>query len=225
MTAGSPLPPAERRLSMRRLAVTVSVLLVAVGLAVGLQTILDDRAIVDALDDRGGGGILQPLPPDTPLALGIVPIENRSDDVIELVSARLLRLDPDLELLGFGVLSMGPGPYGNNPPLTWLEYPLPGQVPLPEYPPIPPTPDDEIQAMVMFGLRVKPQGAGKAVGVEVTYQQKGRLRKQAFHEQVYVCWVPRPNEFDCPGPENELDFFGDYEDEVKGISRYPPLRQ
>jgi hypothetical protein len=177
-----------------------------------------------ALDSEGGGGILQPLPANTPLALGIVQIENESDDPIELESARLLRLDPDLELLGFGVLPMGPGPYGSNPPITWMEYPLPGQVPLAEYPPVPPAQDDDPQAAVMFGLRVKPQGAGKAVGIEVTYRQKGKLRKQEFEEQVYVCWVPSLSDgSDCPGPKRPFDFFGDYEDEVKGISQYPPL--
>ena len=199
--------------------------------AVGLLLLLVTRLVLDedgiptgsALDNKGEGGILQPLPPDTPLALGIVYIENESNDPIELVNARLLRLDPDLELLGFGVLPMGPGPYGSNPPITWMEYPLPGQIPLPEYPPVPPGEGDDAQAKVMFGLRVKPQGAGKAVGVEVTYRQEGRLRKQVFAEQVYVCWVPKLEGADCPGPKDTSDFFGDYEDEVKGISQYPPL--
>jgi hypothetical protein len=175
-----------------------------------------------ALDAPKGGAIMQPLPPDTPLSLGIVYIRNTSHDAIQLVKARLLRLDPDLELLGFGVLPMGPGPYGMNPPITWLEYPLPGQVALKDYPPIPPANGDEDQAKVMFGLRVKPQGAGKAVGIEVTYRQKGRLRKQVFENQVYVCWVPSfKDDTDCPGVDGSRysDVFGDFEDEVKGSKR------
>lgn len=170
-----------------------------------------------ALEDGSGGAILQPLPPGTPLSLGIVNITNRSRQTIELFSARLLRLDPDLELLGFSVLPTGPNAYGANPPLTWLEWPLRGAVPLADYPPIPPAPDDHEQAVVMFGLSVKNQGAGKAVGIEVTYRQAGKLRKQVFEDQVYVCWVPQFKDPDCPGVDDSSysDVFGDFEDEVK----------
>lgn len=213
----------NRRLT-RRLALGAGVLVAAL-VGLGARALLEERGIPtgSALENSGGGGILQPLPPDTPLSLGLASITNRSRDPIQLVEARLLRLDPDLELLGFSVLPTGPNDYGSNPPITWLEYPLKGAVPLPDYPPIPPAPDGQEQAVVMFGLRVKPQGAGKAVGIEVTYREKGSLRKQVFEDQVYVCWVPQLKDADCPGPENSLDFFGDYEDEVKGISEYPPL--
>jgi hypothetical protein len=178
-------------------------------------------AMGSALDNPGGGAILQPLAPGTSLAVGVVYVRNASDQPIELVSARLLRLDPDVELLGFGVLPMGPGPYGSNPPITWLEYPLPGQVPLADYPPVPPAPDEHEQAKIMFGLRVKPHGAGKAVGIEVTYRQGGKLRKQVFEDQVYVCWVPTKEDGDCPGVDDSSysDVFGDFEDEVKKTNR------
>jgi hypothetical protein len=71
---------------------------------------------------------------------------------------------------------------------------------------------------VVFALRVKPNGAGKAVGVEVQYREGGKLRKQVFRQQVYVCWVPTLKDADCPGVKDEMDVFGDFEDEVKGIS-------
>lgn len=200
-------------------------LLIAALLGLSVRNVFRESGIPtgSALENSGGGGIVQPLPPDTPLSLGLVSIVNRGAHPVDLVDARLLRLDPDLELLGFSVLPTGPNDYGSNPPITWLEHPLKGSVALPDYPPIPPAPDGQEQAVVMFGLRVKPQGAGKAVGIEVTYRENGSLRRQVFEDQVYVCWVPQLKDADCPGPENSLDFFGDYEDEVKGISRYPPL--
>lgn len=210
------------RAAARHRPILVLVLAAAITtLIVGARTLLGSDGVPtgSALDNEGSGGILQPLPPNTPLALGIVYVENQSEDPIELVDARLLRLDRDLELLGFSVLPMGPGPYGSNPPITWLEYPLPGQVPLPEYPPVPPSKDDEAAAKIMFGLKVREGGAGKAVGVEVTYRQKGKLRRQLFREQVYVCSVASLQVDDCPGVEDEMDVFGDFEDEVKGISR------
>lgn len=73
----------------------------------------------------------------------------------------------------------------------------------------------------MFGLSVTPQGAGKAVGIEVTYRQGGQLRKQVFEDQVYVCWVPSVKEGDCPGVNSSKysDVFGDFEDEVKAGPR------
>ncbi|MGH2668011.1 MAG: hypothetical protein ACRDH5_02620 [bacterium] len=203
------------------------VVAVAAGLAVTGLLALGAGALVgaggiptgSALDNEGAGGILQPLPPDTPLSLGIVYLKNVSRKPIELVNARLLRLDPDLELLGFSALSLGPGPWGMNPPITALEHPLAGAVPLSEFPPLPPAPDKHAQAKVMFALKVKPGGSGKAVGVEVRYRQDGKLRQQVFKQQVYVCWVPSwGDNVDCPGVGREMDVFGEYEDEVKRIS-------
>jgi hypothetical protein len=190
---------------------------------IGAQTLLEEDGVAEgsALDNPGGGAILQPLPPDTSLSLGLVSITNRSRDPVQLVSARLLRLDQDLRSLGFSVLPTGPNAYGANPPITWLEYPLRGSVPLKEYPPIPPAPDDHEQAVVLFGLTVKPQGAGKAVGVELTYRQRGKLRKQVFEDQVYVCWVPSHKEADCPGVDSGKysDVFGDFKKEVRQVKR------
>lgn len=208
-----------RQLSLRRVALIVGVIVIAAVVPLAGRALLGGQEVANgsALDNPGGGAIVQPLPPDTPLAVGVVYIRNRSSDPIELVDARLLRVDPEIEPLGFGVLPMGPGPYGSNPPITWLDYPLPGQVALRDYPPVSPAKDDYEQAKVMFGLRVKPHGAGKAVGIEVRYRQDGKLRRQVFEDQVYVCWVPSKEDGDCPGVDESRysDVFGDFKDEVK----------
>lgn len=213
----------RRRFSLRRVAMISAGVVIALVVPGAGWRLLSNRGIAtgSALRNPGGGAILQPLPPDTPLAVGVVYIRNLSDQVIELEDARLLRLDPEVELLGFGVLPMGPGPYGSNPPITWLEYPLPNQAPLRDYPPIPPAGNEDDQAKVMFGLRVKPKGAGKAVGIEIKYRQGGKLRKQVFEDQVYVCWVPSLKDADCPGVDASKysDVFGDFEDEVKARER------
>ncbi|MGH9003339.1 MAG: hypothetical protein ACRDYV_09435, partial [Acidimicrobiia bacterium] len=79
--------------------------------------------------------------------------------------------------------------------------------------------DEHGQVTVIFALGVKPGGAGKAVGVEVHYRQDGKLRKQVFRQQVYVCWVASfVGDVTCPGVEREQDVFGTFEDEVKGIN-------
>lgn len=171
-----------------------------------------------ALDAEGGGGILQPLPPDTPLSLGIVRTSNVSHRPLTLVGARLLRLDPDLELLGFSALPERPDAQGKLPPITALQHPLPGAVPLPEFPPLAPAADEDPQVVVMFALGVKPHGAGKAVGVEVRYRQDGKLRKQVFRQQVYVCWVESIKVGECPGATHFTEVFGEFEDEVRGIN-------
>jgi hypothetical protein len=204
----------------RMLAAAAAVLAVIAGVALVADALSDGGGIRtgSALDPGTGGGILQPLPPDTPLSLGIVSIRNVSDRPVELVDARLLRLDPDLELLGFSVLPERPDAHGKLPPITALEHPLPGAVPLSEFPAIAPATNEDPQAAVIFALRVKPNGAGKAVGVEVHYREGGKLRKQVFPQQVYVCWVPSLTEADCPGVKDEMDVFGSFEDEVKGIS-------
>lgn len=202
-------------------------LVVVGGLALVANALFGGRGIPtgSALDAEGGGGILQPLPPNTPLSLGIVRTLNISDQPVELVGARLLRLDPDLELLGFSALPDTPNAQGKLPPLTALEHPLPGAVALSEFPPLAPNGKDE-QAVVIFALGVKPGGAGKAVGVEVHYRQGGKLQKQVFRQQVHVCWVPSfEGEVNCPGPKNPNDFFGEFEDEVKGTSPYGRSRQ
>jgi hypothetical protein len=205
----------------RTLAAVVSGVAVIGGLALVANALSDSGGIKtgSALDNEGGGGILQPLPPDTPLSLGIVSTRNVSDRPVQLVGARLLRLDPDLELLGFSALPERPDAEGKLPPITALEHPLPGAVPLAEFPPLPPATDEHSQVTVMFALGVKPGGAGKAVGVEVHYREDGKLRKQVFRQQVYVCWVPAFGDgVECPGVEREQDVFGEFEDEVKGIS-------
>lgn len=210
----------DRRRMGRVLAAVAGGVTVIVGLALVANGLSDSGGIRtgSALNNEGGGGILQPLPPDTPLSLGIVSTRNISDRPVKLVGARLLRLDPDLELLGFSALPEELDAKGDLPPITALEHPLPGAVPLSEFPPLEPATDEHPQVTVMFALGVKPGGAGKAVGVEVQYRQGGKLRKQVFRRQVYVCWVPTLKDADCPGVENEMDVFGEFEDEVKGIS-------
>ena len=215
-----PLTSDRRRLRRKLTALAVGV--AALGCAALVANALkgdDGIPTGSALDNEGGGGILQPLPPDTPVSLGIVHIRNVSDRPVKLVDARLLRLDPDVELLGFSVLPEEPNAQGDLPPITALEHPLPDAVPLEEFPPVPSAPDEDPQAVVMFALEVKPGGAGKAVGVEVRYRQDGKLRRQVFRQQVYVCWVPTfEGDVKCPGVEREEDVFGEFEDEVKGIS-------
>lgn len=213
----------SRRFSLRRVALIGGAAIVLSVSVLGTRALLVNRGVRpgSALDNPGGGAILQPLPPDTPLAVGTVSITNKGRHPIDLVRARLLRLDPDLDLLGFAVLPTGPNAYGMNPPLTWLEWPLKGAVPLQDYPAIPPAADEHEQATVMFGLAVTPRSAGKAVGIELTYREQGKLRKQVFEDQVYVCWVPSLKDADCPGVDDSKysDVFGDFEDEVKARER------
>jgi hypothetical protein len=215
----------DRRFSARRLGTIVAAIVATTAVALGTRAFLAERGALtgSALATADGGAIVQPLPPDTPLSLGIVSVTNRSAEPVKLVSARLLRLDPQVELLGFSVLPTGPNAYGMNPPITWLEWPLRGATPLAEYPAIQPARDDQEQAVVMFGLRVAPHAAGKAVGVEVTYRQKGKLRKQVFKQLVYVCWVPSVKDDICPGVDGSRysDVFGDFDDEVKGGGKPP----
>ncbi|MGH9042191.1 MAG: hypothetical protein ACRDZ3_18385 [Acidimicrobiia bacterium] len=213
----------DRRRVARILAAAVAGLAVIAGLALVASALSESGGTPtgSALEPGSGGGILQPLPPETPLSLGIVSIRNVSDGPVQLVDARLLRLDADLELLGFSVLPERPDAQGKLPPITALEHPLPGAVPLSEFPPIAPTSSEDPQATVMFALRVRPDGAGKAVGVEVRYRQDGKLRKQVFRQQVYVCWVPTLKDANCPGVKDERDVFGDFEDEVEGIGGRP----
>ncbi len=209
----------DRRRRARVLAAVAGALAVIGGLALVADALTDSGGIRtgSALDSEGGGGILQPLPPNTPLSLGIVITRNVSDRAVKLVGARLLRLDPDLELLGFSALPERPDAQGDLPPITALEHPLPGAVPLSEFPPLAPNAKEE-QVAVIYALGVKPGGAGKAVGVEVHYRQGGKLRKQVFRQQVYVCSVPSLKVGDCPGVKHPNDVFGEFEDEVKGIS-------
>ncbi len=211
----------DGRRTGRILAAVAGAVAVIGGLALVANGLSDNGGIRtgSALDAEGGGGILQPLPPDTPLSLGIVSTRNVSDRPVKLVGARLLRLDPDLELLGFSALPEKLDAKGDLPPITALEHPLPGAVPLSEFPPLAPAADEHPQVTVVFALGVKPGGSGKAVGVEVHYREGGELRKQVFRQQVYVCWVPSfGDNVECPGVEDEMDVFGEFEDEVKGIS-------
>jgi hypothetical protein len=138
-----------------------------------------------------------------------------SRDRIQLVRARLLRLDLDVKVLGFGVV-----PYGPGIPITALEYPLnfPGVVPVEQLPPLLPAHGDDPQVVVTLGLKVRPGGEGKAVGVAVRYRQRGRIKEQVFRQQVFVCTITSLDHPDCPGHADQNAVFGDFKDEVRGKS-------
>lgn len=83
----------------------------------------------DALEDDGGiQGAGGPVLPGEPLTFGLIHTENRSSEPVELVGAWPLRVDPDLELLGF---TARPAP---NAPATAREHPVDLAVPLDEFP-------------------------------------------------------------------------------------------
>jgi hypothetical protein len=196
-------------------------LLLAVGIAVAILAIgvlvSRGRGGVgkgSALNAGGEGGIFQPLLPGQPLSLGIVRATNVSHDPIQLVSARLLRVDPDVEVLGFGAV-----PYGPGIPITALEYPVAGVVTLQQLRPLQPAHNDDPQAVVMFGLKVRPGGEGKAVGVAVRYRQRGQLKEQVFRQQVFVCTITSLDQPDCPGHPDKNAVFGDFDDEVRAKPR------
>jgi hypothetical protein len=210
-------PPSTSPISKRRLGILLAGP-IAIALAVWVILTVPGRWGVvrgSALDTESEGGILQPLLPGQPVSLGIVGTRNVSRDPIELVGARLLRVDPDVEVLGFGAVAEGPGI-----PITALEYPLnfPGVVPVDKFPPIGPAPDEHPQVVVTFGLKVRPGGEGKAVGVAVRYRQRGRFKEQVFRQQVFVCTITSADQHDCPGHKDPMAVFGDFDDEVRGKS-------
>lgn len=150
----------------------------------------------------GAGG---PVLDGDPLTFGLVSTWNQSDEPVELVEARLLRLDPDLELLGFSARPFG------AVPITAREHPVPRSMPLAEFPPQPPT--DEDQFAVLFGLKVRPGGGGgAALGVEVIYRQGRKLRRQQFRTIATICSAPTLKS-DCA--DEMAEGLGDYDDEVK----------
>lgn len=161
----------------------------------------------DALydDGEGGGGASGPVLPGEPLTFGLVTTWNQSDDPVELVSARLQRQDPDLELLGFTALPFG------DVPATAREHPVPKAVELSRFPVQPPA--DDWQFAVLFGLKIRPGGtAGAAMGVELTYRQGDELRRQAFRAAAYICEA-QTLDSDCADRPDAI--FGDYDQEVR----------
>lgn len=88
---------------------------------------------------------------------------------------------------------------------------MPQAVPLQDFPIQPPAEED--QFAVLFGLELK-SGAveGAAVGVELTYRQGGKLRRQEFPAIAYVCRGV-PIESDCA--DGAMGRFDDYDQEVK----------
>jgi hypothetical protein len=210
------LPSAAGRKLVGRRAVGLLIVAALAALAVVAGLLLrGDGGIPtgSALDAEGEGGIFQPLPPDTPVTLGIVSTMNLSAEPVQLVGARLLRLDPDVRLLGFSAVPYGPDGNGVGVPITALEHPLPRAVPLTRFPPLTARAKRE-QVVVLFALGVRPGGEGMAAGVEVHYRQGGKLRRQVFREQVFVCSVPSLK-VDCPGHHDPNEVFGDFDDEVK----------
>lgn len=168
-----------------------------------------------ALDGGSGGGVIQPLPYFTPVAIGSVRLNNVSDEPVQLVSARLVHKDQSVRVVGFAA---HPGP---SAPLTALEWPIDAAVPIHKYPPLLPSRDGKVQAVILVGLEVSPGKAGKAVGVAVTYRQDGVEKEQIFEENYYVCSVPEfKDNTNCPGVGSMFDVFGDFEDEVRGESDF-----
>ncbi len=68
--------------------------------------------------------------------------------------------------------------------------------------------------MISVGVKVRPGGEGKAVGVAVRYRQGEALKEQVFRQQIFVCSVPElvPH---CPGHPDDAAVLGKFEEEVR----------
>ncbi len=87
--------------SRRRLAAATAIAALALGAFAVAGGGDGGVARGSALDEGADGGVLAPLRPRESLSAGVVATQNVSRDPVRLVSARMLRLDPDVELLGF----------------------------------------------------------------------------------------------------------------------------
>ena len=179
---------------------------------VGVVRHFDRQPPGSALDDRGGGGAGGPVVPGEPLSFGLVTTRNVSPDPVQLLSARLLWLDPGLKLLGFTAnKSDGRGGVA----ITAREWPVANGMALDEYPPLAPKANAD-QVTIVFGLTVEPGREGKALGVVVRYRQKGTVREQLFKEQAFLCAVPVVDpKGSCPGHGTDFDVAKDFDEELK----------
>lgn len=166
-----------------------------------------------ALDVQGaGGGAGGPLVPGEPLSFGLVTTRNISADPVQLVSARLLWLDPGLKLLGF---TANHGDETGGVAISAREWPVSNGVPLAEFPALAPNAKKD-QVTIVFGLTVEPGREGKALGVVVRYRQKGKEKEQLFKQQAFVCAVPVvAPDTNCPGHENDFDVAKDFDEELR----------
>jgi len=111
-----------------------------------------------ALDTQGsGGGAGGPAVPGEPLTFGLVTTKNVSEEPVELISARLLWLDPGLKLLGFAASS---GDASGGVAITAREWPLPKSVPLEQFPVLPPRATAD-QVTIVFALTPSPGARGR----------------------------------------------------------------
>jgi hypothetical protein len=162
----------------------------------------DDEA-GNALHAHGVVGGSGPVAPGDALTFGQIRTWNEGDRPVKLLSARFLRLDPDLESLGFTAIA------DPNAPATAREHPVPGAVSLSEFPPQPPAQDT--QFVVLYSLQVRPgKKGGVAAGVELRYRQGDAVRTQTFPAMAYVC-AGDPKTSHC---DEEIDL-GSYDEEVK----------
>jgi hypothetical protein len=99
--------------------------------------------------------------------------------------------------------------------ITAREWPVSNGVPLDRFPVLQPNAATD-QVTIVFGLTAEPGRDGKALGVVVTYRQKGKVKEQLFKEQAFVCAVPvlDPNA-NCPGHSNDFDVAKDFDQELK----------
>lgn len=206
-----------RRFRPVRLIIPVSL---AIVLAVVISNVIrqsgQERA-GSALANAGtGGGAGGPLVPGAPLSFGLVTTRNVSRDPVQLVSARVLWLDPGLNLLG---LTANNGTSTGGVALSAREWPLSGGVPLDQFPPLTPNATDD-QVTIVFGLTVEPAREGKALGVVVRYRQNGTLKEQLFKQQAFVCAVPVIDaSTTCPGHASDFDVARDFDEELRARQR------
>jgi hypothetical protein len=207
----------SRGFSRRRLIILAG-LIATIAIAIpSLVNHFDRQPQGAALDDRGGGGGAGgPVVPGEPLSFGLVTTRNVSRDPVQLLSARLLWLDPGLRLLGFTAnKSDGNGGVA----ITARGWPIGNGVALQDYPPLAPDANQD-QVTVVFGLTVDAGHEGKALGVVVRYRQKGKVKEQLFKEQAFVCAVPTvdPNAR-CPGHGTDFDVAKDFDSELSARRR------
>jgi hypothetical protein len=196
---------------LRVLGVAGLVAGIAIGIPILVRHLHTERS-GSALDEGGGGGAGGPVVAGAPLSFGLLTTRNVSHDPVQLVSARLLWLDPGLKLLGFSAHSRnGTG----GVPITAREWPVANGVALQNFPPLAADAHED-QVTIVFGLTVEPGREGKALGVVVRYRQNGKVKEQLFKEQAFVCAVPvvEPN-VSCPGHARDFDVAKNFDEELK----------
>jgi hypothetical protein len=170
-----------------------------------LHQVYADAPEGSAFEDPVEQGAYGPMEPNQFMDVALVALRNVTDGPVRVIGAEPVWVDPGMEARRFGLSP--PGARGSG--FTRDEHSV-TSLRFDEAPPIEPIREGELEPLITFEVELeRPALEGVVLGVDVFYEQDGKVRWQRWPLTILLCdWDSHPE--GCEGYRgqriDDLDF-------------------